>query len=253
MLNLLIVEDSDADLNLYQKMFNESNQIHLFYAQSGEEAVTIIKQTHIDMFCLDVQLPGMDGFAVARAIRETPGYMLTPIVFITGYSRNQLEAFRTFHCYDYIIKPFTLEELHTKLFSLIERLGAHKAEEKQQLPKRKMTLFLTDSGEYLIDAQKIDYAESERNNTILHTEEKTFRLVGVSLKEAIETVNSPYFLRCHKSFAVNVSKIYGFRDVNYRLWHILLHNRNDHVDLSKKYYQDIMDCIKALEDQPKKP
>lgn len=251
MLNLLIVEDSDTDFKLYQTVFNESNHIRLFYAPSGEEALEIISQTHMDMFCLDVQLPGIDGFAVAKAIRETPGYTLTPIVFITGYSRNQLEAFKAFHCYDYIVKPFTLEELKIKLFGLIERLRAQRAEEKQHSSKRRMALFLTDAGEYFIDIQKIDYAESERNNTILHTEEKTFRLTGVSLKEVIETVDSPYFLRCHKSFAVNVSKIYGLRDVNYRLWHILLHNRNDHVDLSKKYYQDIMDCIKNREDDPK--
>lgn len=243
MINLLIVEDSDADVKLYQTMFNESNQIHLFYAHSGEDALNIVRKTRIDMFCLDVQLPGMDGFAVAKAIRETPGYTFTPIVFITGYSRNQLEAFKAFHCYDYIVKPFTLIDLKCKLFALIERLKDQSTAQKKSSEKKKMTLFVTDSGEYLIDAQKIDYAESERNNTLLHTEEETFRLTGVSLKEVIETVDCPCFLRCHKSFAVNITKIYGFRDVNYRLWHILLHDREDHVDLSKKYYQEIMDSI----------
>jgi CheY-like chemotaxis protein len=119
MVNILIVEDSVHDIKRYKEFITPSEHVKLFCASSAEEVMPVIKDNKIDVFFLDVNLPGIDGFEFARKIRQLPGYFLSYIIFITGYSQNQLDVFKEFHCYDYIVKPFIKEEFSLKLDNLI--------------------------------------------------------------------------------------------------------------------------------------
>jgi CheY-like chemotaxis protein len=88
----------------------------VFAAASGKAALKILETHKPDLFILDIDMPEMDGYELARIIRKTPGHEKTPIIFLTGNSTREhiLKAIAT-GCNDFIVKPTTYECLRTKV------------------------------------------------------------------------------------------------------------------------------------------
>ena len=78
---------------------------------SGTEAVAAIESAGPDLVLLDVQMPGMDGFAVLAKV--SPG-RLPAVIFVTAHDEHALEAFQV-HALDYLLKPFDGERLRESL------------------------------------------------------------------------------------------------------------------------------------------
>ncbi|HET9087762.1 MAG TPA: response regulator transcription factor [Acidobacteriaceae bacterium] len=118
---ILIVED-EAHL-AEGLLFNIQAEGHeAIVAADGESALDWLLQKgeHFDAVLLDVMLPGMDGFAVARALREAQNY--TPVLMLTARSRPEdvLEGFAA-GTDDYLPKPFQLSILLARLNGLLRR------------------------------------------------------------------------------------------------------------------------------------
>jgi CheY-like chemotaxis protein len=80
---VLAVDDKPANLLALEMLLAEEYQ--LLRANSGEEAVSMVAtQPHIDVILLDVQMPGMDGFETAEAIKRTDAGKDIPIIFVTA-------------------------------------------------------------------------------------------------------------------------------------------------------------------------
>lgn len=238
MIKVLVVEDSQKDLLLYKNVLEKIEGIQGYYALSGEEALEVLKDNRISIFILDIELPGISGLELAGKIRELPDYALTLIMFITGYEKNQLEAFKKFHCYDYIIKPFGSKEFHKKITLLIKNVSI----EKQKKARVKMLLYPDVNKEILIPIDQIIFAEILNRHCYLYTElqEEPFKSSIIILKELIDEVGDPYFIQCHKSYAVNIKKIEQVERQNYRLWTITLQKSIHKLYISNKYY-DLID------------
>ena len=102
-------------------------------AADGESAVDWLLKKHapFDAVVLDVMLPGMDGFAVARAMREVQNY--TPILMLTARGRPEdvLEGFAA-GADDYLPKPFELSILLARLNGLLRRTQWLRAKAPEQ-------------------------------------------------------------------------------------------------------------------------
>ncbi|MCP4056544.1 MAG: response regulator, partial [Pseudoalteromonas sp.] len=70
---------------------------------SGSDAIEACKEHPIDLVFLDIQMPGMNGFEVARALSESTK-ALPAIVFVTAFDQFAVKAFEI-HALDYILKP----------------------------------------------------------------------------------------------------------------------------------------------------
>ncbi|WP_028316631.1 HD domain-containing phosphohydrolase [Desulfatibacillum aliphaticivorans] len=81
--NILLVDDEPAIHRLMQHIL-EREGYRLLSVYSGEEALGIVAQGGIDLVILDLSMPGMDGFEVARQIKEQPQAFLIPIILFTG-------------------------------------------------------------------------------------------------------------------------------------------------------------------------
>jgi CheY-like chemotaxis protein len=94
-------------------------------AADGEAAVALAAQKAFDVIFMDVQMPGMDGFAACSKIRETPANRHTPVVFVTNHNREETRraAFQS-GGNEFITKPFLCSELTLKAltFALRARL-----------------------------------------------------------------------------------------------------------------------------------
>lgn len=115
---VLVVDD---DLNLLEKVSDYLAQQGLepSRATDGHEALTMLADHEFDLVLLDVIMPGMDGFAVCRKIREDsqiPVIMLTAI----GDEAAKIQMLQT-GADDYVVKPFSLPELHARMQAVLRR------------------------------------------------------------------------------------------------------------------------------------
>jgi len=116
---ILIVED-DVSLNETVKEFLEFSGFETEGLYDGNSALNIAYEKKFDVILLDVKLPGMNGFDVAKEIRK---FSDTPIIFITSLdSEKDVEKGFLSGGDDYIRKPFSLKELKLRIEAVLRRL-----------------------------------------------------------------------------------------------------------------------------------
>lgn len=119
---ILCVED-EADIQTVAKMALETvGGFSVEICGSGEEAVEKAPDFQPDLILLDVMMPGMDGLATYRAIRELPGSGETPIVFMTAKSQtHEVEQLLGLGALGVISKPFDPIQLSSQVANLWEK------------------------------------------------------------------------------------------------------------------------------------
>ncbi|HUL64480.1 MAG TPA: response regulator, partial [Burkholderiaceae bacterium] len=118
---ILLVDDSPARLVSYEAVL-AGMSLEFVRALSGREALERLLTTDVAAVLLDVSMPGMDGFEVARLIRAHPRFERTPIIFVTGVHVSQLDRPRGYEigAIDYISVPVVPEILRAKVAVLVE-------------------------------------------------------------------------------------------------------------------------------------
>ncbi|MFZ5764737.1 MAG: hybrid sensor histidine kinase/response regulator [Thermodesulfobacteriota bacterium] len=113
---ILIVDDEPIILFYMQDLLSSAGDYIVESADSGEKALEILPAFKPDLILLDIQLPGMDGYEVCRAIRADNTYRFTKIIMVSGHARVN-ERLRGYEAGadDYIGKPFDNEELLAKV------------------------------------------------------------------------------------------------------------------------------------------
>ena len=118
--NILLAEDEPTILRLVRTYF-ERDGYTVFAATNGEEAIKIFREVNIDLVCLDVMMPIMDGFEVTKMIRATSE---VPIIIMTALqSEEDILKGYSLHIDDYITKPFNPKVLLAKVNNLMIRLS----------------------------------------------------------------------------------------------------------------------------------
>jgi len=118
-MRILLVEDEEHIAKAL--VFNfQLQQYETDMAASGEQALARFENAQYDLIVLDVMLPGIDGFEVARRIRQRDGRI--PILMLTALSSDE-DRIAGLECGadDYLIKPFVLKELLLRIAGLLRR------------------------------------------------------------------------------------------------------------------------------------
>src|SRR5688572_26145976 len=93
---VLVVDDIEANLTAMEALLSELD-CEIVLARSGNEALLTLLKRNFAVMLLDVQMPEMDGYEVARYARENPATRDVPIVFLTagGTARSGLDSHRS--------------------------------------------------------------------------------------------------------------------------------------------------------------
>jgi two-component system LytT family response regulator/two-component system response regulator LytT len=186
-------------------------------AADGVEALQVIEAEHPDLVMLDVQMPGLSGFEVARRLAEVGGE--TQLVFVTAFDQHAVHAFEV-NAVDYVLKPveaarltMAVDRVRRRLTSAREaakpagdldrllQLLAQRTEHREQLAVKIGDRFL------LIQADEVVHASVEDDVITVVTNSLSGTSNYRTLDELQARLDPAVFWRVHRSHLVNINKI----------------------------------------------
>ncbi|MDO7927395.1 EAL domain-containing protein [Pseudomonas sp. KFB-139] len=131
---LLVVDDYPENLVTMCAVLQRTDW-RIVTASSGVEALTVLLEQEVDLVLLDVQMPDMDGFEVARLMRGSQRTRLTPIIFLTANEQSPASVHKGYAsgAVDYLFKPFDPNVLKPKVQALLEQQRNRRALQKLTL------------------------------------------------------------------------------------------------------------------------
>ncbi|MGA1861748.1 response regulator [Deferribacter thermophilus] len=116
-LNVMVVDDSATDRKIMKRLLSNTGWINVVEITNGKDALAAIKNLEVDFVITDIFMPDMDGYELARSLRES-GFT-GPILAVS--SRGEIKDSKKFSLYginDFIVKPVSLDELLGKINEL---------------------------------------------------------------------------------------------------------------------------------------
>jgi two-component system LytT family response regulator/two-component system response regulator LytT len=186
-------------------------------AGNGIEALRLLDEQSPDLVFLDVQMPGLTGFEVARRIVR--GGSDTQLVFVTAYDQHAIEAFEV-NAVDYLLKPVEPERLATAVDRVRKRIAtdrvpAARADELDKLlhllserQGRREQLALRVAERFLlVQAEEVVHASVEDDVITVVTNSLSGTCNYRTLDELQARLDPAVFWRVHRSHLVNINKI----------------------------------------------
>jgi two-component system response regulator LytT len=183
-------------------------------AGNGTEALTTIDRLQPDVVFLDVQMPGLTGFEVAR--RMVDGGGVPHIIFVTAYDQHAIEAFEV-NAVDYLLKPvdparllLAIQRARTRLATArpsndeierIVRLVAERQGRRERLAIKVGERFM------LVQSEEVVFASLEDDGIVVVTDQHIGTSNYRTLDELHERLDPSVFWRVHRSHLVNINKI----------------------------------------------
>ncbi|MDM8519563.1 response regulator [Anaerolineales bacterium HSG6] len=154
---LVVDDDQTTRLKISRSIQEQGHRIQL--AESGEQALQVIKTGHFDVILLDVIMPGINGFETCRRLKDDPATSEIPVLFMTSLTatEDKIKGFDV-GAVDYITKPIQQEEL-------LARLNAH-------LRIRTLTQNLASS-----------YATEQKRRQLSDTLREVAKIVSITLRQ----------------------------------------------------------------------
>lgn len=209
MIKVCIIED-EPEIRKLLRMIIEKQEGFQVVAESGDfaSAVSDFARYRPDVAFVDIDLKGESGLECAGILTE-----LNPklkVIFATAHSEYMANAFEIY-AFDYLVKPFNVERV-VKTLSHIKgeasMVVAVDTEETVSQPEQHSEKLMIKGKEQVlfVDKKDIIFIERCENATSIVTREETYK-TSVSLGGIEEKLNPAEFMRCHKSYIINLSLI----------------------------------------------
>jgi two-component system, LytTR family, response regulator len=213
--SLLIDDEQIARMRLRRLLQNESKIEIIGEVDNGLDAIAEIERLRPDLIFLDVQMPGLNGFEVLKALPESAALPL--VIFITGFHEHALQAFEA-NALAYLLKPVESERL-MEMIDRAWRLRSYSEEESEtrrrvkglasgyridQIVARKLDRLL------LLDPAEIYFFFIDHGIVRAKTATDTF-WVNYQLGELEEALQEARFFRAHRSTLVNLAHVKEIR------------------------------------------
>ncbi len=205
MTRILIVED-EAIIAADLKIILEKRGYACDQADNATSALALIANNEYQLFLLDIFISGgRDGITLAGDIRQKNN---RPIIFITSYYDNQtLDRVKEIKPEAYIVKPFEERNLIANI-----ELALYRYHRPSALNVNVEKLFVKDNSELIaLDPREIAYVVADDNYSRVHTEEKVY-LLSHPIKRVEESLLTLPFVRVHKSYIVNLSRVTSIQE-----------------------------------------
>jgi two-component system LytT family response regulator len=231
MANILILEDEILVRNQLIQIAADSNkEVTVYSAESISDAHVLLKNYNFSAFFLDIELTDGSGINFAKEIRLLSAYEFTPIVFITADPLQELRAFREIHCYDFISKPFSVENLK----QVFEKILNNYVTKVSDGHESKLCLNYASYSHH-IDYKDIQYVEYAGRKIIIHTTRESITYKREPLVKFMKTFPAN-FVQIHQAFFVNTRFI---TKVDRNQSTVMLQNQNNVLPIGRSFKSEI--------------
>ena len=199
---ILLVED-DLNLGLLLMDFLESEGLQVTWRRDALSGLQQAQRQPFDLAILDVMMPGMDGFSLAKNLRDQ--FPRLPFLFLTArlLKEDKLKGY-ALGAEDYLTKPFDEAELLCKIEVILRRQAPVPAEAAPAVLSIGRYEFDASRQEIRLDAQSIRLTEKENDILLLLCEHRNRIL---RREEAVEKIYGKYDYFLGRSFDVFISRL----------------------------------------------
>lgn len=216
-MRVLIVDDEPLARRRLVQLLGACGQVEIAgEADGGREALRLVELLRPDVLLLDIEMPGVDGFAVLKAL---PRGKAPAIIFVTAFQDHAVKAFEL-RATDFVVKPVSADRLAAALDQARSDLEARRAEERLAFLQARLAelesraLAAADPGLWVqIGSEKrrlplteIRWLEAERDFVRVHMNGRA-HLVSAMLGHLEKALDARAFLRIHRSAIVRKDKV----------------------------------------------
>jgi two-component system, LytTR family, response regulator LytT len=238
-LKALIVDDEQLARDELQYLLGSIDDVEVVaQGKNGIEAIDLVPRLEPDVVFLDVQMPGLDGFAVLRKLLENNGPETLPqIIFATAFDKYAVRAFEV-NAVDYLLKPFDRVRLEQALARVRARLQvpARNGHDTPAVPRtpalsreqvdslirlieqqsggtpnngRSSSKIVVQAGTrmLLVDQKELCFAAIDEGVISVSTPTVEGQSKCRTLEELLELLDPQIFWRAHRSYVVNINHI----------------------------------------------
>lgn len=202
-MNCIIVEDQPPAQRILKKYIEDTGSLHLTgIFPDALQAIEFMKTEQVDLMFLDIHLPRISGIELLRSMVNPPHVILT-----TAFPDYALESYE-FNVVDYLLKPFSFQRF-IKAISKIPsgRETGKVAGAKAAQHEDRNEIFIKSGYEHIkVNIDEILYIKSDADYTEIHLHGKKL-LSSEPLSFWEENLNPARFVRVHKSYVINSSKM----------------------------------------------
>jgi two-component system response regulator LytT len=215
-ISAVVVDDEQLAREELAYLLKEVDVDVVAQGKNGVEAVNLIKDLSPDLFFLDVQMPGLDGFGVIKKLLDRKVSM-PQIVFATAFDQYAVKAFEV-NAVDYLLKPFDKKRVAQAVDKAKKKLGSSgsssdqigtlvKMLEQQQRPQAAKVLLKFAGRLFLVDQKDICYASIEDGIITVVATAMEGQSNCRTLEELLDSLDPNMFWRAHRSYLVNINRI----------------------------------------------
>lgn len=263
-LRTIVVDDEPLALDLLCSYLEEIPSVEIIArCKNGKEALEAAATLEPDLIFLDIQMPGMTGFDVAKNLQSDQ----TPlIVFATAYEQYAVDAFEI-HAVDYILKPLDQERIELSIQRASERFSKENQAELskakvlgalEQMEQREQSAGLKSEDQEadhspgkivvkdrdsinLIDQEDIAWIDAAGDYMCIHVDGET-HIMRSTMKSLLEQLDDRLFKRVHRSTIVNtkhIKQIFPHTKGEY----FLLIGEHDRIKVSRNYREVVKEFL----------
>ena len=205
----LVIDDEPLALKVMESHIAKIPDIELVASlEDPLEAIEILKHTAIDLIFLDIEMPVLTGIEFIKTLEHPPG-----IIFTTAYRNYAIESYEL-NIIDYLLKPIAFARF---MKAVIKFRGLAKIPNQnistQESTTRNDHLYVKANRKFVkIQFDEILYVESLKDYIRIHFKDKN--IITKDTISNFENMLPGEFLRIHRSFIVNITKLTAFTKVD---------------------------------------
>lgn len=203
MIKCIAIDDEPLALKQMESYIIKTPELELICSfDNGLQAMIFLNEESVDLMFVDINMPDLSGMDFVKSLKSPP-----KVIFTTAYSEYALEGFKV-DAVDYLLKPISYADFLKSVNKAKERILSEK-KSKNSVSSNKDYLFIKSEYKIIrLNFSEIKFIEGMREYVSIHTENhKEPIMTLMSMKKLEEHLKNTSFMRVHRSYIVNLSKI----------------------------------------------
>ena len=234
-MNCIIVDDDSTAKLIVAELCNKYENINILADFSNAiDAIKFVNVNEVDLVFLDIHMPSFSGFDFIQTLKNPPKIILT-----TSDKNFALEAFEYQSVVDYLVKPIELDRFQKAIDKLDRFMLNSVSSSPPNESNQKKELYVNVDRRFVkINLSDINVVEAKGDYIRIKMDDKN-HIVHSTLKKIEEKLPDDIFLKVHRSFIINLSKIVDIEDNS-----VLINQ--DVIPVSRSNRKELMERLNLL-------